>query len=57
MAKQLSDITVGLIELVEDVSHDPDEADWGGVHEYLEDIPNHYRVLKELVHWLHQELL
>ena len=57
MAQRLSDVTVGLIELVEDVSHDPNNADWGSVHEYLDDLPNTHRVLKEIVHWLHQEYL
>lgn len=53
----LSDITQGLIELTEEVSHDPDEADWYDVEEYLSNIPNSSRVLKELVHFLHDEYL
>lgn len=53
----LTDITQGLVELVEDVSHDPEDADWYDVHEYLSNIPNSSRVLKELVHYLHEEYL
>ena len=54
---QTSDITIGLVELVEDVSHNPDEADWYDVHEYLELIPSSSRVLKELVHFIHENYL
>lgn len=54
---KISDVAAGLIELTEEVSHDPDLADWGSVHEYLDDIPNTDRVLKELIHWLHEEYL
>ncbi len=53
----LSDIAQGLIELTEDVSHDPDEADWYDVDEYLSNIPNSSRVLKELVRYIHSEYL
>lgn len=53
----ISDITQGLIELTEDVSHNPDDADWYDVHEYLESIPNPYKVLKEVMHWIHEEHL
>lgn len=54
---KISDVTQGLIELLEEVSHDPDEADWFDVHEYLGLIPNSSRVLKELAHYLHEEYL
>jgi hypothetical protein len=56
-SKMLSDIAQGLIELTEDVSHDPDEADWYDVDEYLSNIPNSSRVLKELVRYIHSEYL
>lgn len=57
MAARLSDLTQGLIDLLADVSHDPDEADWYDVEEYLELIPNPARVLKELSLYVHQEYL
>lgn len=52
-----SDVTIGLIELLEEVSHNPADADWFDVHEYLELIPSTTRVLKELVHYMHEEYL
>lgn len=57
MGYKRSDITVGLVELTEDVSHDPDEQDWFDVHEYLDDIPNPRTVLKELIHLMHEDYL
>lgn len=57
MINTLSDVTNGLLELVEEVSHDEEEADWYDVHEYLGNIPNSSRVLKELVHFLHENYL
>lgn len=54
---KVSDITAGLIELTEEVSHDPDEQDWYDVHEYLESIPNPFKVLKEFVHYTHEEYM
>ena len=53
----ISDITQGLIELAEEVSHDPDEQDFYDVDEYLELIPNPTKVLKELIHYMHAEYL
>lgn len=52
-----SDITTGLVELAEEVSHDPDDQDWFDVHEYLDDIPNPRTALKELIHWMHEDYL
>lgn len=52
-----SDLTLGLIELVEEVSHDPAEADWFDVHEYLELVPSSAKILKELTHYLHENYL
>lgn len=51
------DITEGLIELAADISHDPDEADFFDLHEYLDDIPNPRAVLKELIHYVYDEYL
>lgn len=53
----VSDITEGLIELLEEVSHDPDEMDWFDVEEYIEQMPNTTRVLKELSKYVHAEYL
>lgn len=53
----LSDITQGLVELLEEVSHDPEDQDFYDVHEYLDLIPNSTRVLKELAHYLHENYL
>lgn len=53
----MSDIAQGLIELTEDVSHDPEEQDWYDVHEYLSNIPNSARVLKEVIHYVHEQYL
>lgn len=52
-----SDITMGLIETAEAVSHDPDEQDWFEVDEYLDLIPDSAKVLKELIHYMHSEFL
>lgn len=53
----ISDVTMGLLELTEEVSHNPDEADWYDVNEYLGNIPNTHRVLKELIMYVHAEYL
>lgn len=52
-----SDITMGLIETAEAVSHDPDEQDWYEVEEYLDLIPDAAKVLRELVRFMHAEFL
>lgn len=52
-----SDITEGLIALLADVSHDPDEQDWYDVHEYLDLIPNTNRVLREFALYVHENYL
>ena len=51
------DITEGLIELVAEVSFDPEDADWFDAIEYLDAIPNPRTVLKEIMHWVHDEYL
>jgi len=53
----ISDITMGLVETAESVSHDPDEQDWYEVNEYLDLIPDAAKVLKELVHFMHENYL
>lgn len=57
MSTNISDITQGLIELVEEVSHDPEETDWYDVTEYIENLPNPYNTLKQFVQWAHEELM
>ena len=51
------DTTQALIDLTANVSHDPDEADWFDVHELVELVPNPSSVLRDLLHWLHDEEL
>lgn len=53
----LSDITEGLLETITAVSHDPDEQDFYEVFEYIEQLPNTVRTLKELAVYLHAEFL
>lgn len=57
MIKELSDDTVGFIELLEDISHDPEEYDDFDLREYMEALPNPYRVLKEFGLWVHENYL
>lgn len=54
---RISDAAQGLIELLEEVSHDPDEADWYDVEEYIGLLPNTTRVLRELAHYMHENYL
>lgn len=53
----MTDMLDGLLELTAEVSFDPDQADWFDVMEYLDDVPNPRTLLKELVHFLHDEYL
>lgn len=53
----LSDVTVGFIELLEDISHDPDEFDDYDLREYIENLPNPYKVLTEFALYVHREYL
>ena len=53
----LSDVTQGLIEIAEEISHDPDEQDFYDLYEYLDLIPNSAKVLKELILFVHSEYL
>lgn len=51
------DTTQALVDLTASVSHDPDEADWYDVHELIELLPNPASVLRDLLHYLHEEYL
>ena len=51
------DTTQALIDLTGSVSHDEDEADWYDVHELVDLMPNPAAVLRDLLHWLHEEEL
>ena len=51
------DTTQALVDLAAAVSHDPDEADWYDVHELIDLLPNPSSVLRDLVHYLHEEFL
>jgi hypothetical protein len=53
----MSDMTEGFIELLEEVSHDPDEFDAFDLLSYIEALPNPYRVLKEFGLYVHAEYL
>lgn len=57
MAHKISDVTLGFIEVLEEISHDPDEFDDYDLKEYIEALPNPYNTLKEFALWVHQELL
>lgn len=51
------DITNGFIEILEEVSHDPDERDEFELREYIENLPNPAHTLYEFSKWVHEELL
>lgn len=53
----LSDITLGLIEILEDISHDPDAFDDYDLTEYIEALPNPYNTLKQFALYVHGEYL
>ena len=53
----VSDITQGFIELLEDISHDPEEYDEYDLKEFIENLPNPYKVLKEFALYVHGEYL
>lgn len=54
---KLSDATLGFIEILEEISHDPDEFDDYDLKEYIEALPNPYKVLKEFGLYVHGEYL
>lgn len=54
---RLSDETTGFIELLEEISHDPDEFDDFDLKEYIEALPNPYKTLKEFALYVHREYL
>ena len=49
--------TQALVDLTAAVSHDPDDEDWFDVEELVELLPNPSSVLKDLLHYMHEELL
>ena len=53
----LDDITEGFIELLEEISHDPEEFDDYDIREYIENLPNPAHTLYEFALWAHKELL
>lgn len=53
----VSDITQGFIEILEDISHDPDEYDEYDLKEFIEALPNPYKILKEFALYVHAEYL
>lgn len=53
----MRDSTRGLIDLIESVSHNPDEEDWYDVNEYIELLSRPDVVLREIAHWIHGEFL
>jgi hypothetical protein len=52
-----SDQTEGFIEILEEISHDPDEFDDFDLKEYIEALPNPYLVLKEFGLYVHENYL
>lgn len=53
----LSAQTEGFIELLEQISHDPDEYDPQDLKDYIEVLPNPYLVLKEFGLYVHEQYL
>lgn len=53
----ISDVTLGFIDLLEDISHDPEEFDDYDLREYIENLPNPYKVLTEFSLYVHREYL
>lgn len=53
----VSDTTQGFIDILEDISHDPDEFDSYDLTEFIELLPNPYKVLKEFALYVHAEYL
>jgi len=53
----LSEVTEGFIELLEDISHDPEQYDDYDLKQYIESVPNPYLVLKEFALYVHREYL
>ena len=57
MTEKLSDATIGFIEILEEISHDPEDYDDFDFREYIELLPNPYKVLKEFGLYVHREYL
>jgi hypothetical protein len=54
---RISELTDGFIEILEEISHDPDDFDDYDLTEYIENLPNPYKVLKEFALYVHAEYL
>lgn len=52
-----SDITLGFIDILEDISHDYEDFDDYDLREYIENMPNPYKVLKEFALYVHREYM
>jgi hypothetical protein len=57
MSKTISDVTEGFIEILEEISHDPEEFDVYDLKEYIENAPNPAKILYEFALYVHQEFL
>jgi hypothetical protein len=53
----VSDVTQGFIEILEELSHDPEEYDTYDLIEYIENVPNAHKVLKEFALYVHTEYM
>lgn len=53
----VSDITQGFIEILEEISHDEEDFDDYDLREYIEILPNPYKVLREFALYVHSEYL
>lgn len=53
----MADQTLGFIEVLEEISHDPEEFDDFDLKEYIEALPNPYLVLKEFALYVHENYL
>lgn len=53
----ISDVTQGFIDILEEISHDPDQYDDYDLREYIETLPNPAKVLYEFAKYTHEEYL
>lgn len=53
----VSATTAGFIDILEEISHDPDDYDEYDLREYIETVANPARVLKEFALWVHENYL
>lgn len=55
--QHLSDVTVGFMEILEGISHDPDEFDDFDLRQYVEELPNPAHVLYQFAMEMHENYL